>query len=205
MRPGRRKHSGCSGKNIKDGIKNIELPEGYSMQWLGESKMQSDAIANILKYVPVTVVIILLILLLLFNNIKKLILVLLCLPFVAIGIVPVLLLTGTPFTFMSIIGLLGLMGMMIKNEIVLIDEITYRTDDLHEEPYKAVINSTINRARPVVMASATTILGVLPLITDPMYSSLAVTVMAGLAVGTITTLILLPIFYSLFFNIHKPE
>ncbi|MDR0419308.1 MAG: efflux RND transporter permease subunit, partial [Prevotellaceae bacterium] len=185
-------------------INKIVLPAGYDIQWLGEQKMQMDAIANILKYIPITVILILFILLLLFNNIKKLTLILLCIPFVAIGIIPILLLTGTPFTFMSIIGLLGLMGMMIKNEIVLVDEITYRIRQ-KEEPYQAVITSTINRTRPVVMASATTIMGVLPLIWDPMYSSLAVTIMSGLTAGTVTTLILLPIFYSLFFNIHKPK
>jgi multidrug efflux pump subunit AcrB len=190
--------------SIQDNINEIVLPVGYDIQWLGEQKMQMDAISNILKYIPITAILILFILLLLFNNIKKLALILLCVPFAAIGIIPTLLLTGTPFTFMSIIGLLGLMGMMIKNEIVLVDEITYRIRQ-KEEPYQAVITSTINRTRPVVMASATTILGVLPLIWDPMYTSLAVTIMSGLTAGTVTTLILLPIFYSLFFKIHKPK
>ncbi|MDR2011293.1 MAG: efflux RND transporter permease subunit [Bacteroidales bacterium] len=189
---------------VKDAIDNIELPDGYTRTWLGEQKMQKDAMANVLSYYPVAVLIMLLILLLLFNSVKKLLLTVLCLPFVLIGIVPTLLLTGTPYTFMSLIGLFGLVGMMIKNEIVLIDEITYRTRE-GMEPYKAVISSTVNRTRPVIMASLTTIVGMFPLIFDPMYSSLAVAVMSGLAMGTITTLILLPIFYSLLFNIHKPK
>lgn len=189
---------------IKEKINNIELPDGYSRTWLGEQKMQKDAMANVLSYYPAVVVIILLILLLLFNSLKKLLLTVLCLPFILIGIVPTLLITGTPYTFMSLIGLFGLVGMMIKNEIVLIDEITYRTKQ-GTEPYEAIINSTVNRTRPVIMASLTTILGMLPLIFDPMYSSLAVAVMSGLTAGTITTLILLPIFYSLLFNINKPK
>ncbi len=191
-------------QGIKRQINTIELPDGYSRIWLGEQKLQSDSMENVLSYYPAVAVIIVLLLLLLFNSLKKVILSILCLPFILIGIVPTLLLTGTPFTFMSLIGLFGLVGMMIKNEIVLIDEITYRTKQ-GMEPYQAVINSTVNRTRPVLMASLTTILGMFPLIFDPMYSSLAVTAMSGLTAGTITTLILLPIFYSLLFKIHKPK
>lgn len=132
------------------------------------------------------------------------ILVLFILPFASIGIVVTLILTGTPFTFMGIIGAVGLIGMLVKNAIVLIDEIT-RMSNEGAEPYQAIIESTINRTRPVIMASATTILGMLPLIPDPMYGSLAVVVIGGLTFGTIITLILLPIFYALLFRIRKPQ
>ena len=94
--------------------------------------------------------------------------------------------------------------MLVKNAIVLIDEIT-RMSNEGTEPYRAIIESTINRTRPVIMASATTILGMLPLIPDPMYGSLAVVVIGGLTFGTIITLILLPIFYALLFRIKKPQ
>lgn len=151
---------------------------------------------------PIALVLIVLILVWLFNDMRKVLLVILCLPFAFIGITPLLLVTGTPFTFMGIIGAMGLMGMLIKNSIVLVDEITRLTKE-GMVPYDAVINSTVNRTRPVIMASATTILGMLPLLFDPMYSSLAVVVVAGLTAGTIITLILLPIFYSLFFKIKK--
>lgn len=191
-------------KEIKSAIDQIELPDGYTRKWLGEQNVQATSMANVLSYYPAIAILILLILLLLFNNVKKVLLTVLCLPFVLVGIVPTLLVTGVPYTFMSLIGLFGLVGMMIKNEIVLIDEITYRTAQ-GMEPYEAVISSTVNRTRPVIMASLTTIIGMAPLIADPMYSSLAVTAMSGLAAGTITTLILLPIFYSLLFNIHKPK
>ena len=151
---------------------------------------------------PIALVLIVLILVWLFNDMRKVLLVILCLPFAFIGITPLLLVTGTPFTFMGIIGAMGLMGMLIKNSIVLVDEITRLTKE-GMVPYDAVINSTVNRTRPVIMASATTILGMLPLLFAPMYSSLAVVVVAGLTAGTIITLILLPIFYSLFFKIKK--
>ena len=189
--------------DITKKIENIDLPEGYSLKWLGEQKLQGDALANIFKFIPMTIALILAILLLLFNDTRKLLLILFCLPFVIVGITPTLLITGTPFTFMAIIGTMGLMGMMIKNSIVLVDEITRLTKE-GMAPYDAIINSTINRTRPVVMASATTILGMLPLVTDPMYSSLALAVIAGLTVGTIITLILLPIFYALLFRVKTP-
>jgi multidrug efflux pump subunit AcrB len=189
--------------DITKKIESIKLPKGYSVKWLGEQKLESDALANIFKFIPLTVILILVILLLLFNDIRKLLLILCCLPFVIVGISPMLLVTGTPFTFMAILGAMGLMGMMIKNSIVLVDEITRLTKE-GMPPYDAIINSTVNRTRPVVMASATTILGMLPLITDPMYSSLALVVIAGLTVGTIITLILLPIFYALLFRVKTP-
>ena len=187
---------------IQDRFEQIELPAGYSLKWLGEQKLQNSAFENIFGFVPIALVLIVLILVWLFNDMRKVLLVILCLPFAFIGITPLLLVTGTPFTFMGIIGAMGLMGMLIKNSIVLVDEITRLTKE-GMVPYDAVINSTVNRTRPVIMASATTILGMLPLLFDPMYSSLAVVVVAGLTAGTIITLILLPIFYSLFFKIKK--
>jgi multidrug efflux pump subunit AcrB len=190
--------------NVKSRFEQIALPAGYSLQWLGEQKLQSTAFKNIFGFVPVALVLIVLILVLLFNDMRKILLIVLCLPFAFIGITPALLLSGAPFTFMGIIGALGLIGMLIKNSIVLLDEIARLTGE-GMTPYDAVINSTVNRTRPVVMASTTTILGMLPLLFDPMYSSLAVVVVAGLTAGTIITLILLPVFYSLFFKIKKPS
>ncbi len=191
-------------RDIQEKIEAIPLPLGYSMKWIGEGEMQNTAIANILGYLPLILIIIFVILLLLFNSIKKMVLILFCLPFAAIGCVLAMLITNTPFTFMGIIGAVGLLGMLIKNAIVLVDEITRMTNE-GVEPYTAVIESTINRTRPVVMASATTILGMLPLITDPMYGSLAVIVIGGLTIGTIITLILLPIFYTALFRVKKPQ
>jgi multidrug efflux pump subunit AcrB len=191
-------------RDIQEKIEAIPLPLGYSMKWIGEGETQNTAIANILGYLPLILIIIFVILLLLFNSIKKMVLILFCLPFAAIGCVLAMLITNTPFTFMGIIGAVGLLGMLIKNAIVLVDEITRMTNE-GVEPYTAVIESTINRTRPVVMASATTILGMLPLITDPMYGSLAVIVIGGLTIGTIITLILLPIFYTALFRVKKPQ
>lgn len=189
---------------IKEQIDAIVLPAGYTMEWTGEGKTQNTAISNILGYLPLVMIIIFVILLLLFNSIKKMLLILFCLPFAIVGVVLTLIITNTPFTFMGLIGIVGLIGMLVKNSIVLVDEITRMTKE-GTEPYKAIIESTINRTRPVIMASATTILGMLPLISDPMYGSLAIVVIGGLTFGTIITLILLPIFYALLFKIKRPQ
>lgn len=191
--------------SIKDEIEAIHLPDGYSMRWVGEGEVQGEAIGNLMKYVPITIFLILVILLLLFNSWRKVILILLCFPFVFCGITPSLLLSGQPMTFMAIIGMMGLIGMMVKNAIVLVDEINRLQKEENASPFTAVVEATVSRVRPVLMASLTTIVGMIPLVGDPMYSSMAITIMGGLTVGTIITLILLPLFYSTLFRIRKPS
>ena len=191
--------------SIQKEIEAIYLPDGYSMRWVGEGEVQGDAIGNLMKYVPVTIFLILVILLLLFNSWRKVILILLCFPFVFCGITPSLYLSGQPMTFMAIIGMMGLIGMMVKNAIVLVDEINRLQTEEKANPYTAVVEATVSRVRPVLMASLTTIVGMLPLVTDPMYSSMAITIMGGLTMGTIITLVLLPLFYSALFQIRKPD
>lgn len=191
--------------SIQKEIERIPLPDGYRMRWVGEGELQGEAIGNLMKYMPVTLFIILGILLLLFNSWKKVILILLCFPFVFCGITPALLLFRQPFTFMAIIGMMGLIGMMVKNAIVLVDEINRLQQEEHLHPYHAVVEATVSRVRPVLMASLTTIVGMIPLVNDPMYGSMAITIMGGLTVGTLITLVLLPIFYTALFHIHKPN
>ena len=190
-------------ESIEKEIDAIPLPEGYQMRWMGEDELRDDAISNLLKFVPLTIFLILGILLLLFNNWKKVILILVCFPFVFCGITPALLLFRQPFTFMAIIGMMGLIGMMVKNAIVLVDEINRLQTEERRDPYESVVEATVSRVRPVLMASLTTIVGMIPLVNDPMYGSMAVTIMGGLTVGTIITLILLPLFYTALFRIRK--
>lgn len=190
--------------SIQDEIEAIPLPDGYTMRWVGEGEVQGEAIGNLMKFVPITIFLILAILLFLFNSWRKVILILLCFPFVFCGITPSLLLSGQPMTFMAIIGMLGLIGMMVKNAIVLVDEINRLQTEEKAAPYTAIVEATVSRVRPVLMASLTTIVGMIPLVGDPMYSSMAITIMGGLTVGTIITLVLLPLFYAAMFHIHKP-
>jgi multidrug efflux pump subunit AcrB len=190
--------------SMLEAVDAIELPEGYSYAWIGEHDLQKDALTNIFSYLPVSIVLIILVLILLFNDLKKPLIVLVVLPLTAIGIVPGLILTGSPFTFMAIVGAIGLIGMLIKNSVVLLDEIEHQISE--EIPrYTALVNATLARTRPVTMASVTTILGMLPLLTDPMYRSMAVTIISGLIVGTLITLIFVPILYAFFYHIDRHE
>ncbi len=192
-------------KEIQEKIESIPLPPGYSMRWMGEIKQQAESNEALADYYPLTLIIVLTVLLLLFNDWRKVILILICLPFVIVGVAPALIATGLPFTFMATIGMAGLMGMMIKNSIVLVDEINRLMTEEGLHPYHAIIQATVARANPVIMASATTIVGMLPLVSDPMYGSMAVSIMAGLTMGTIITLMLLPVFYAIFFKVTKPQ
>ena len=191
--------------DMKARMAAIQVPEGYTMEWAGETKVQGDSTDNILRYLPLTMFIVLGILLLLFNNWKQVILILSCLPFVFVGIIPSLLLFRQPFTFMAIIGVMGLIGMMTKNAIVLVDEINRLYKEERRSAFDSVVTATVSRVRPVIMASLTTILGMAPLLGDPMYGSMAITIMAGLTMGTLITLVLLPVVYSTLFHVKKED
>jgi len=137
----------------------------------------------------------------LFDSIRRSCIIFLLLPLIVMGVTAGLLLTGQPFGFMAILGFLGLSGMLIKNAIVLIDQIEL---DLAEgkPPYKALLDASVSRMRPVIMAAGTTILGMAPLVTDPLYAAMAVTIMGGLFGGTFLTLIVVPVLYGIFFRIR---
>ena len=190
--------------DIQAKVEAIPLPAGYSLTWVGENDTSGEAIEGLIKYIPIPLFLILGILLALFNSFKKSLLILLCFPFVICGIAPMLHIMRIPLTFMAIIGLMGLMGMMVKNAIVLMDEINRLCEEEHQHPYYAVVNATVSRVRPVLLASLTTILGMAPLLTDAMYNSMALCIMGGLAVGTIITLVLLPLFYTTIYRIRRP-
>ena len=191
--------------DIRKAIEAIELPQGYSMSWQGEGGSSGEAAGSILGLFPLAFAFILVIMLLLFNSWKQVLTIVFCLPFIVVGIVPALLLLGMPFTFIAILGAMGLVGMMIKNGIVLVDEINRLRNEEKLPAYDAVVNATVSRTSPVIMASLTTILGMAPLIPDPMYGSMAVCIMSGLTMGTLIILIFLPILYSTIFKVQKTK
>jgi multidrug efflux pump subunit AcrB len=140
----------------------------------------------------------------LFNAIRQPLIIILCLPLAIIGVTAGLLLTGQPFSFMALLGFLSLTGMLIKNAIVLIDQIDLEIRE-GKEPFHAVIDSAVSRMRPVMMASMTTVLGMVPLLWDVLFAPMAATIMFGLTFATILTLVIVPVLYALFFRIHNPE
>lgn len=183
-------------------IDTIPLPEGYTKQWLGEHKASSEAMRYLFKNVPWAIVMMILILIALFKDFKKPAIIFLCLPLAAIGIVFGMLLSGKDFGFVAIVGALGLIGMMIKNGVVLLDEINLQLA-AGKDRLQALLDSSSSRFRPVLMASMTTILGMIPLLNDDLFGSLAVTIMGGLLVGTVITLVFIPVLYALFFPFKR--
>lgn len=187
-------------KAIAEEIEKIELPEGYSLYWEGEKRASDQAMKYLFNGFPICIVAMLLILIMLFKDYKKPAIIFCCIPLVLIGVIPIVTITGKPFGFVAIVGVLGLIGMMIKNGIVLMDEINEEISS-GMPAREALIHSSKSRLRPVMMASLTTILGMIPLVPDAMFGSLAVTIMGGLFMGTLITLIFIPILYALFFKV----
>ena len=144
-------------------------------------------------------------LILLFGNLKDPIIIFGILPLSFIGILPGLFITGRTFGFMAIIGTISLSGMMIKSAIVLIDEIRYEIYTLKKEPFKAIIDSSASRIRAVSLAAGTTVLGMIPLMFDPLFSDMAITIVFGLTITTMLILFVVPLLYSIFYKVNKPK
>lgn len=185
-------------------IDSIQLPPGYTSAWQGEYLASTQSQSYLFKNVPLAIVLVLAILIALFKDFRKPLMILLCLPLAITGVVAGMLLAGKEFGFVAIVGALGLVGMMIKNGVVLVDEVDIQIRS-GKDAFLALLDASASRLRPVFLAAMTTILGMIPLVNDDMFGALAVTIMGGLFIGTIVTLVFLPVLYSLFFHIRHPE
>lgn len=184
---------------IKDEIEAMELPEGYSFFWDAQVKDQSEAMQALIKYFPLAGILLVLILVALFRCFRQPLIIILILPLSAIGVAVGLLLTGFDFGFFCMAGWLGLMGMIIKNVIVLLDEINAQIHD-GIIPYNAIIEATTVRLRPVMMAASTTVLGMVPLLWDVAFGGMAATIIFGLSFATLLTLFVTPALYAIFYR-----
>jgi multidrug efflux pump subunit AcrB len=190
-------------------IDAIELPPGYELFWDGEHYSTVQAQEGLVPGIIPAVVIILFIIVALFNALRPPIIILLTIPFVMIGVSFGLLATGpvvegAAFGFVALLGAMSLVGMMIKNAIVLLDQVKVEIDE-GRTPYQAILNSAVSRLRPVVLAAATTVLGVIPLLQDVFWVAMSVTIMAGLTFGTILTMVLVPVLYATLYRVSTPE
>lgn len=181
-------------------IEKLQLPAGYTLSWQGEKKASDQSMRYLFKGFPLAILLMVVILLMLFRDFKKPAIIFCCIPLIFVGVIPSVALSGKSFGFVAIVGVLGLIGMMIKNGIVLMDEINMEIES-GIKPVDALIQSSKSRLRPVMNASLTTVLGMIPLLPDAMFGSLAVTIMGGLLVGTLITLIFIPTLYAIFFKI----
>ena len=190
--------------SVRGDFEAMELPVGYELHWDGEYADSNDAKAGLIPGIVPAVVLMLLIMVYLFNAFRPPLIIILTIPFVLIGIVPALLVTQAPFGFVALLGAMSLSGMMIKNAIVLLDQINIELAE-GKEPYTAVVDAAVSRVRPVLLAAGTTVLGVIPLIPDVFFKALAVTIMGGLTVGSVLTLVLVPVLYATFYGIKSPS
>ena len=183
----------------KEMQERIDVPDGYTMKYFGEQESQVESNEALAANMPLTFFLMFVTLLFLFKTYRKPTIILLMLPLIFIGVVFGLVVLGKQFDFFAMLGLLGLIGMNIKNAIVLVDQIEIEESE-GKEPLDAVVQATISRIVPVAMASGTTILGMLPLLFDAMFGGMAATIMGGLLLASILTLFILPVAYS---AIHK--
>lgn len=191
-------------KRVKPGIEAIPLPPGYKMEWGGEYESSSDAQAALFGGLPMGYLVMFIITVLLFNSIRAPLVIWATVPLALIGVSVGLLVMGAPFSFMALLGLLSLSGMLLKNGIVLVDQINLELSQ-GKDPYTAVFHSAISRVRPVAMAAITTILGMIPLLFDVFFESMAVTIMFGLGFATVLTLIVVPVLFTLLYRIpYRP-
>ena len=185
---------------IRSEIEAMPLPPGYTFFWDSQYKDQGEAMEAIAKYFPLAFLMLIVILVALFGNFRQPIIILCILPLSLIGVAVGMLLTGFDFGFFPIAGWLGLLGMIIKNVIVLIDEINIQRRE-GVPAYTAVIESTVSRTRPVLMAATTTILGMVPLLFDIAFGGMAATIIFGMTFATLLTLFVTPALYILFYRI----
>lgn len=189
---------------IRDKINALDLPSGYELIWYGEYKASKEANEGLALSAPYGFAAMILAVIFMFNALRQPLVIWLTTPLAVIGVTAGLIIFQTPFEFMAILGFLSLIGMMVKNAIVLVDQADIEVNK-GKLPYDAIIEASLSRARPVLLGALTTILGVAPLLVDPFFKSMAVTIMFGLLFATILTLLVVPLFYAIFFRIKMTE
>lgn len=189
-------------KRVRPQVEDIDLPAGYELSWGGEYESSKDAQESIFASLPMGYLIMFIITVLLFNELRSALVIWACVPLAIIGVSAGMLGLGAEFGFMALLGFLSLSGMIVKNGIVLVDQIKLELD-AGKEGYDAVFEASISRLRPVTMAALTTILGMVPLLSDPFFSAMAVVISCGLGFATILTLGIVPVLYAMSHGIQN--
>jgi len=191
---------------VKPLIEAIELPTGYSLEWGGEFEDARDARIALARPLPIAFALMVIIVVCLFNSIRTTLLVWLIVPLAIIGVTAGLLITGQPFGFMALLGVLALGGEQIKNSIVVLSKIRHEVDAGMPQ-YQAILNGCVSKVRPVLMVALTTVLGSIPLLKDPFFGTMAVCIMFGLSFACVLTLLVMPALYTIFYRVDttNPE
>jgi multidrug efflux pump subunit AcrB len=188
---------------VRSKIEQIALPPGYSRDFGGEYEDSREARAALAKSIPGTLVLMVLIVVCLFNSIRTTLTIWLTMPLGIIGVVAGLMLSRQPFGFMALLGVLSLGGEQIKNAIIVLSKIQAEITQ-GKAPFQAIIDGSTSKLRPVLMVALTTVLGMIPLLSDPFFGAMAVTIMFGLSFACVVTMIIAPVLYAIFFRIHEP-
>ncbi|MFT4812437.1 MAG: multidrug efflux pump subunit AcrB [Marinoscillum sp.] len=189
-------------ERLRPQIEAINLPPGYELNWGGEYESSKNAEASIFESLPIGYLVMFIITVLLFNELRSALVIWACVPLAIIGVTAGMLSLGAEFGFMALLGLLSLSGMIVKNGIVLVDQIRLELDE-GKDQYDAVFEASVSRLRPVMMAALTTILGMMPLLFDPFFSAMAVVISCGLGFGTLLTLGVVPVLYAMSHGIQN--
>ncbi len=189
-------------ETIRPYVESIPLPPGYALEWKGQYGDSKQANAGLASTLPFGIGAMVIVVILLFDAIRQPMIIWLTVPLAIIGVVYGLIAFGTPLEFMGILGVLSLTGMLIKNAIVLIDETDTQVAG-GKAPLDAVVDAAVSRVRPVSLGVLTTVLGVVPLLWDPFFKSLAVVIICGLSFATILTLVVVPTLYAVFFRVGE--
>ena len=191
-------------KVVNNGRLPLKDKPGYYIAWGGEAEDSARAGASLGSSIPIFFGLMVLLVIVQFNSIKKTLIIWLCVPMAIIGVTAGLLAFDQPFGFMALLGLMSLVGMLIKNAIVLIEQIDIELSD-GKAPFQAVLDAGVSRLMPVSMAAMTTILGMLPLLGDAFFIAMAVTIMFGLAFATVVTLVFVPVLYTILYGVRSAK
>jgi multidrug efflux pump subunit AcrB len=187
---------------VRGKIEQIHLPPGHSLEWGGEYEDSQDARSALAKPLPMALTLMVLIVVCLFNSIRTTLVIWFTVPLCIIGVTAGLLLTGQPFGFMALLGVLSLGGEQIKNSIVVLDKVSSEISR-GKAPYQAILDGSVAKLRPVLMVAITTVLGMIPLLRDAFFASMAVALMFGLLFACVLTMIVMPVLYAIFFRVEN--
>ena len=191
-------------KSVREKIESIPLPDGYHLEWGGQYEKSETAQNLMLSKLPIALIFMAIIVVALFNGLRQPLIIMLTFPLAAIGITIGLLAMGKPFGFMALVGAMSLLGMMVRNGVVLMDQIDEELAK-GDDSYNAIVDASVERMRPVTVAAMTVIVGMIPLLSDPLFDSMATAIMFGLIVATVLTLYVVPIFYMILFRVKRPD
>lgn len=179
-----------------------QLPAGYTLETDGTLEKSEDSLAQILAPVPVVVFVVLAILIFELKQLRPMVIAAVSGPLGLIGCFLTLAATGEPLGFVAIIGMLAIMGMVIRNSIILLDQIRQHLDE-GLSPYRAVIDSAVLRFRPIMLTSFAEVLGMIPLLPNPFWSPMSAAFIGGLAVATPLGLLFVPALYAAWYHVEE--